>query len=491
MAIRHQIAFALEPNEGQKATLTSADVLTLAERPTVSTPTQFRERENQSGSLSKGKSTPGITDFNATLALDLIGSRNPQVQPTDSDPPPIRRVLLSGGFKETKFAAIYATTNTHVRTFVQNELVSWDQGGPQTARCVTYARPHAGGVGLLVLVQPTGAMLGGETVTGESANNPPTAVVTSAVLRTVYKYSLVSSSFHVMTANHGTWTDIGTAAVGDLIIKVNASYVAQTGWTPVGVLTAAPIDLGGGDYEFRFQNAVFARQFVAGDLFALQKPDGTIINFGGTPPTVATLVAGDGPSATVQSRLEGKKIRTGVGCRSAIGIKATAGSTATLNVEVKGSFYESIAGDQFSGVTDIDLASIPLFELAAVTLDGRPFPGQSFEMNMNTDVVTLPDYHGTNGIRGAIVGARSPVFTIDPDLIHPTVFDWDAKVRGATSIALHCQIGWQASNGFLIKAPNCQVTQATDGDRDGVATVNAQLAARRVTDNDEVEIIAF
>lgn len=492
MAVRHQVFMKLEASDGVKETLVAADALTLAERPTFTTPTQFRERENQSGSLSLGKSVPGRTDFQAQLAIDLIGSRDPKVLPDLSTPPPIRSALLNGGFKETSFGALYVVTKSHSGTFVPGETVSWTQGGPQTAVVVNYSRPHAGNVGLLVLVSPTNVILDNDIITGSAAQNPPTATSNGiALLRQVYKYLPISDTNQVLTANHGTWTGIGTVAAGDLLIRTSTAYVEQTGWQPLGVLTEAPTDLTSGNYRFRFSPAVFAIQFSVGDRFAVKKQDGTIVNFGGTAPAVATIAAGDGPSATIQDRLEGKIHRTGVGCRSDLTIRATAGETAVLQAAAAGSFYESVAGAFMAGVTDIDLANIPLFELAACTLDGRPFPGSQFQLAMSSPATTRPDYHGASGLRGASITARAPVITLDPDLTHPTVFDWDSKVRGATSIAFACQIGWQASNGFLIKAANCQVTSSEDGERDGVATKQVTLAARRTTDNDEVEIIAF
>lgn len=493
MAIRHQIAVALETKEGEKATITADDFLTLADRPTVNITPQTRERETQSESLSPQKTVIGRVDFSVTAPVDLIGSRDPKLLPTETPPPPIDKLLLNGGFKRESVPAVYVTTMDHEGTFVPGEEVSWDNAGPQTALVVGYSRPRAGNVGLLVLIQPSGVIQDGAVITGEAPNNPPTATANGlGLIRNFWRYTPVSKPYHVITANHATWTGIGGVAAGDLLIRVDNTYVEQTGWQPLGVLTAAPIDLTGGDYEFRFENAVFAIQFSVGDQFAVKKPDGTIVNFGGSAPSVATIAAGHGPSATVQSRLEDKKIRTGVGCRSALGIRGTAGETCVLNAEITGAFLESIGGALMAGVTEVDLQNIPLFELAAVTLDGKPFPVQSYELTMGTTVSQLPDAHGASGFRGGKITARAPVHTIDPDLVHPAAFDFDAKLKTATSVAFVCQIGWQAANTFLIRSTNCQIVQAQDGDRDGVATVNTQLRACKVTTgDDEIEILAL
>jgi len=131
----------------------------------------------------------------------------------------------------------------------------------------------------------------------------------------------------------------------------------------------------------------------------------------------------------------------------------------------------------------------PAFMAATVTLNSTALRFRTLEFDAQNEIAPVDDPSETYGIKMFMWVDRVPVITADFDMLLVAAFDFHGYWRAATKMPLNLQWGSDAGNQFRFYAPQVQINDVEDGDREGVKVANVKMAVcgrGSLTDDDYV-----
>lgn len=97
------------------------------------------------------------------------------------------------------------------------------------------------------------------------------------------------------------------------------------------------------------------------------------------------------------------------------------------------------------------------------------------------------DANRSGGSTGSNITDRDSAFTVTVDMTHGTM-DWEALRDAGTVVRAGFLLGTAAGNIISVVAPNCQVTEVSLGDADGVGTFDVTLKPRRIAESGDDDV---
>jgi hypothetical protein len=192
-------------------------------------------------------------------------------------------------------------------------------------------------------------------------------------------------------------------------------------------------------------------------------------------------------SLTVAGYVDGmcKKIW---GARGNVSLKLESGKPGMLHF--------TFTGADFS-VTDVALLSVgvayestqpPAFLNASFLVDSYAALLGDVSIDMQNKVSLRKDVNASSGHKSAVITARNPKITLDPELVLVATYDFFGKWRSANQGALTLALSGGAGNICTITAPKIQYTGISDAEKDGIRSVNIDGGLNRNAGDDEISI---
>ncbi len=184
-----------------------------------------------------------------------------------------------------------------------------------------------------------------------------------------------------------------------------------------------------------------------------------------------------------------KKILGGCGT---VEIVAEKGQPVLLNFEFIGKYvepYRIASPGALSPSPGFGLTPEPFLNVSFEFLGVSTLLVQAVSLDAGIECTLKNDINDPTGNIGAVVTARSPSGSINPEQVNTDVYNPWAEWTSATEGLLKYVLGATAGNIVTVQAPKAQIVGLGDGDRDTIRTneIDLQLNGGTVGD-DELEI---
>ena len=167
------------------------------------------------------------------------------------------------------------------------------------------------------------------------------------------------------------------------------------------------------------------------------------------------------------------------GLRGTATFEGDAGRPVRLTMELQGQYLDTTTSPVPTS-TDFGLLRIAKrMRDASLWLAGKLFGVRSFNLNMGANVVVPADANGPEGRGPARITERQPEYSIEIDTPSVEVEDFDAALRDGVNKdrPVAVQLGTAENELISIVSHQVQITQAPDGETDGVATLSVSARA--------------
>lgn len=185
-----------------------------------------------------------------------------------------------------------------------------------------------------------------------------------------------------------------------------------------------------------------------------------------------------GPSLTMLMNRD--KFRRGVtGARGTFRMECEAGGIGRASFEFKG---RARAAEDAAFISGASLSAIvpPRFQGGAFALNGIRVPIKSFSFDAGVNVVMRADGNSEEGDWGAEVVSRDPSFSFVVDQGPLAFFDFHTPWKNGTTMLISYTLGSAVGNTMSFIGVG-QITEISDGDADGIATLSINCKLRRST----------
>ena len=152
----------------------------------------------------------------------------------------------------------------------------------------------------------------------------------------------------------------------------------------------------------------------------------------------------------------------------------------------------------WDGVADAAIIS-PTFETsvppvllsAAFSVDSYAAKISKLDADIANTVALLEDISDETGYSRALITARLPVGSFDPEMNTVATYDWFGKWLAGGTGALSATVGATQYNKYDITAPAVQYIKVTDADRNGIAINDIGFKLNQSADagDDEIQIV--
>jgi hypothetical protein len=167
-------------------------------------------------------------------------------------------------------------------------------------------------------------------------------------------------------------------------------------------------------------------------------------------------------------------IRGLVGARGTFQITGEPGGIARAAFTFMGRYIESTDGSILAPT--FPTVAPPIVGSAGTngfSFDGTNFPIGSFTIDAANDVQMRLDANATGGVRQAAIVNRRPTYTIDPEDLGRSSYDWRTKRdSGASNLAFSLRLGSTENNIIRVTSSTAQLLQVPRDFRNGIATRN-------------------
>jgi len=181
------------------------------------------------------------------------------------------------------------------------------------------------------------------------------------------------------------------------------------------------------------------------------------------------------------------------GCMGTFTISAESSMKGMIEFEFNGSIESFGDGAFTSGITYNDTVP-PILQSAEVAFDdgtaGEYSPVlTSVSLDIGNEVVLRKDANNPTGIKAAMITARAPSASFDPEMTLATNYDFFDKYFNGTPISLQFKLPGTAGNTIEVYAARGQIAGAGDGERDGITTLDLSMNLKRIVGDDECIIV--
>ena len=188
-----------------------------------------------------------------------------------------------------------------------------------------------------------------------------------------------------------------------------------------------------------------------------------------------------------------KKLR---GCMGTASISIESSQRGLIEFEFQGAIEDFGDGALTSGISYYTTVPPTLVNADARLDDGTVGAYApvftTFGLDMGNEVVIRRDANASDGVKTAMITGRAPTASFDPEMVLTTTYDFFDKYFNGTPVTLQQKLGSTAGNIVEIYVGNAQFNGLGDGERDGIATIDAGLNLKRVGgDGDDEYLIVF
>ena len=191
-------------------------------------------------------------------------------------------------------------------------------------------------------------------------------------------------------------------------------------------------------------------------------------------------------SCTIYAYQDGKRTIL-TGCRGTFTLKAEAGMPSRLQFTMTG--HVSVPTDT-ALVTPTYDSTVPVaFKSAGFSIDGYSAIIAALNLDAGNQMATPPDCNASDGFGEIQIVSRAITGSFDPEDTLVATEDWWGNFVAGTNMALTTGvIGSTAGNRYQISCPAVYYSNLSQGDRDGIRTLEAPFAAVESSGNDELSL---
>ncbi|MCE5265673.1 MAG: hypothetical protein LLG97_19365 [Deltaproteobacteria bacterium] len=176
------------------------------------------------------------------------------------------------------------------------------------------------------------------------------------------------------------------------------------------------------------------------------------------------------------------------GARGTVSIKLESGKPAYLHFVYTGADFSVTDGAMLSAGVSFETTKPIAFQGGALTVDSYAAVISLLEINIGNKVSLRPDAAATSGHKSAVIAARDPVMTFDPETVLVATYDFYGKLRSGAEGALSAVLTGSAGNICTITAPKVQYVDVKPAEREGFRTLGIDCQLNRNTGDDELSI---
>lgn len=226
----------------------------------------------------------------------------------------------------------------------------------------------------------------------------------------------------------------------------------------------------------------------------------------GTPPEFATLlklcgmaeaiVVGESvtymptsssiPSGTVGIIEDGVKKQIW-GARGTFNLSCLTDSRCMFHFVFTGADYSVADADFLADVALLSVNPQPFIN-AAFSLQSYAALIKSMQIDIANAVALRGDANSSSGFKSAIITARKPKLTFDPEMVLVATHDFYGIMRAGTEGALTTAIGATVGNICTITANKVQYREVGEEEREGIRTLGIPCQLNRDAGDDELRL---
>lgn len=464
---KQQLLAKIETSEGVSANPGALDAVQIFE-PDYSDNVDQQSRVPAGSSLSRDFTPLGRSSRQITFQTDFRGSGDVTIPIAE---PEWAKFLLASGYRRSTLVKITVGTVTG-SGFQVGEIVSQSSGAIRgvvvgafnaTPALVDQLTVSGGHLAVAVLV---GTFTAAAT-TGESSGTTSTASAVAAYEGVCYQ----PTSDKLVNVTTGAWSGSGPAGVGEVLDVLNASSQ---------VIGGVQIVANNGSFEDMDVSLLWGSMANGNTL---RDASGDTATIGAEPTQIST------PSLTIRHNLDGRQ-RDSLGARCDFTCEAEVGAPLTFSWTATGDLGPAVDTPQVA-TTGLSAIRAPrLFgAICGYGKDAELFRLTTKRISAANGGTVSPNLDGNRpgGSTGSNITDRDPALTFSTDQVH-SAFDWEAARDNSEAVRVAWLLGSVKGNIVGIVAPNCQVTEATPGESEGIATFDVTARPRRVRESGDDEL---
>lgn len=176
------------------------------------------------------------------------------------------------------------------------------------------------------------------------------------------------------------------------------------------------------------------------------------------------------------------------GARGNVSLRCEKGKQARLHFIFTGADYSVTDGAMLtSGVAYESTKPVP-FLSATMTIDSYAALVGMMEFNMQNEVALRDDANSVSGHKSAVITARRPMLTMDPEMVLVATYDFFGKLHSGNEGALSMVFSGGAGNICTITAPKVQYTKVGLADKSGLRSLGIDCQLNRNAGDDEISL---
>lgn len=245
--------------------------------------------------------------------------------------------------------------------------------------------------------------------------------------------------------------------------------------TPETITADTPLELGGSGATV---TADWTGNLVLGDIWRVMV----------YPPGIRAVPRSSGfECLTIYFYEDGLRYRS-LANQGTFTVDATAGNFGTFEFTFTG---------QYTAPTDVALPTDEVFEtplpqqveLALLTWGSNvTLVAEQWTIDQANNVVPRPDVNMTDGFAGTRISGRNPAGSFNPEATLVATEDFWGDFANAKAKTFTARVGTSVGNQVVFFGPKAQTSDISLGDRDDIRVFEQDIAFRRATGDDELEI---
>lgn len=176
-----------------------------------------------------------------------------------------------------------------------------------------------------------------------------------------------------------------------------------------------------------------------------------------------------------------------LGSRGNVAISMGARQRAMLTFTFQGIAQDPIDAAMPSMTLD---ATVPVpVKSAAFSVGGYAAIISKLDLDMQNKIVISDDMNAATGYGACSILGRSPQGSFDPEHTLVATKNWFSEWKNGTQLAMSVQVGSVAGNRVDITMPKTVYRDLSEGDRNGIYTLNNTFTAAQNVGDDEISIV--
>lgn len=176
------------------------------------------------------------------------------------------------------------------------------------------------------------------------------------------------------------------------------------------------------------------------------------------------------------------------GARGTFSLSARAGELGSMSWTFTGQ-YSAPTDSPVPANANLEKALPQMFEKAQLSLDGYDAVVENVSMDIRNDIQLRPDANSPDGYLGTRLVGRNPTLGIDPEATLIAQNDFWSKLADASQRPFTCRFGNKVGNTVALYCPSTQYTGVQYADRNGIATLAAEMQLSGVYGDDEIHFL--